>query len=108
MQDMGITAACNVTLNVPRLKEAEMHTVFTSLAAFHPTEVILFLKGNLLSGRGPRSDALQVDMAVASLLDPEMPIKRLLLLLDMARQDMKGQEHIPIAHWSQVVREIQT
>lgn len=41
---------------------------------------------------------LQVEEAVAHLLDPEVPMKRLLLLLEMASQNVKG-PRIPMDHW---------
>ena len=45
-------------------------------------------------------------MAVASLLEPELPIKRLLLLLEMARQAAPGSPTIPLQHWAQVLRDL--
>ncbi len=51
---------------------------------------------------------LQVNMAVASLIESEMPVKRLLLLLDMARQDVAAGAPIPLAKWNQTIRDIST
>jgi len=65
MADLGAAAAFNVALNVPRLREPEARTVLVGLDAFAPEEV---------------------DMAIAALMEPEVPIKRLLMLLEMARQ----------------------
>lgn len=45
-------------------------------------------------------------MAVASLIESEMPIKRLLLLLDMARQDVAAGAPIPLQKWNQTIRDI--
>jgi vesicle-fusing ATPase len=39
MEDMGIAAAFNVVLHVPRLHEPEIRTVLTALDAFDPAEV---------------------------------------------------------------------
>ncbi len=47
-----------------------------------------------------------MEMAVASLLDSEVPIKRILLLVDMARQSVPEGYAIPIARWTQVIRDI--
>ena len=47
-----------------------------------------------------------MDMAVASLIDASMSMKRLLLLIDMARQGLPEGAPIPIAKWSQVVRDV--
>ena len=49
---------------------------------------------------------LQMDMAVASLIDTSMSMKRLLLLIDMARQGLPEGTPIPIAKWSQVIRDV--
>lgn len=48
----------------------------------------------------------QVDAAVASLLEPEISIKRLLLLLEMARQGVDQDAQIPVLHWNQVLRDL--
>ena len=50
---------------------------------------------------------LQLDMAAASLLESEVPMKRLLLLVDMARQTVPEGYAIPIARWTQVIRDIE-
>ena len=49
---------------------------------------------------------VQLEMAVASLIEPEMPIKRLLLLLEMARQAAPASPTIPVQHWAQVLRDL--
>ena len=43
---------------------------------------------------------------MASLIEPEMPIKRLLLLLEMARQAAPNSQTIPVQHWAQVLRDL--
>lgn len=73
MQEMELAAAFNVALHVPRLNAAEQKSVLQQLGAFS----------------GP-----DVDAAVAELLDPEVPMKRLLLLLDLARQGQADRKSV--------------
>mmetsp|Transcript_18438 Transcript_18438/g.48129 ORF Transcript_18438/g.48129 Transcript_18438/m.48129 type:complete len:721 (+) Transcript_18438:239-2401(+) len=75
---MDLTSAFQVCLSVPALREPDIKSVFRAVNAFRPEEI---------------------DEAVAHLLEPEMPIKRLLLLLEMARQDVTGPT-IPMEHWT--------
>ena len=49
---------------------------------------------------------LQVNMAVASLIESQMPIKRLLLLLDIARQDVPAGSPTPLMNWNQTIRDV--
>lgn len=44
-------------------------------------------------------------MAVASLLEPEMAIKRLLLLLQLAREGLQDGQAIPMKQWQQILRD---
>lgn len=44
-------------------------------------------------------------MAVASLLEPEMSIKRLLLLLELAREGLQDGQPIPMQQWQQILRD---
>ncbi|KAK9852554.1 hypothetical protein WJX84_006225 [Apatococcus fuscideae] len=85
MQDMGVSSAFNFVLHVPRLREPEIKSVLAAMKTFQPHEM---------------------EMAVASLLDSEVPIKRILLLVDMARQSVPEGYAIPIARWTQVIRDI--
>jgi vesicle-fusing ATPase len=62
-EDMGLTAAFNVSLHCPLLNAKDAEAVLKQLGAFEPHEV---------------------DAAVA-LLDHETPIKKLFMLLEMAR-----------------------
>lgn len=39
MEDMGIAATCNVCLNVPALREADVRAVLAELKAFAPQDV---------------------------------------------------------------------
>ncbi|KAL3153125.1 hypothetical protein ABBQ38_012143 [Trebouxia sp. C0009 RCD-2024] len=87
MEDMEVTTTFNVVLHVPKLKEMEITAVLKAINAFAPNEV---------------------SMAVASLIESEMPVKRLLLLLDMARQDVAAGAPIPLAKWNQTIRDIST
>jgi vesicle-fusing ATPase len=64
LDEMAVTATFNVVLNVPVLAPDDTRRVLAAVDAFSPNEL---------------------DSAVA-LLDTEMPIKRLLMLLEMARQ----------------------
>ena len=48
---------------------------------------------------------VQVDMAVASLLEPEMSVKRLLLLLELAREGLQDGQPIPMKQWQQILRD---
>jgi len=45
-------------------------------------------------------------MAVASLIESQMPIKRLLLLLDIARQDVPAGIPTPLMKWNQTIRDV--
>ena len=47
-----------------------------------------------------------MEAAAAYLAEPETPIKRLLLLLDLARQGVPEGSHIPLERWSQVLRDL--
>lgn len=85
MEEMEITAAFNVVQHVPRLKEAEIRAVFLTLGCFERHEV---------------------DAAVQSLLGQQMPIKRLLLLLELARQGVPDGAFIPLQRWNQVLQDI--
>jgi len=49
---------------------------------------------------------VQVNMAVASLIESQMPIKRLLLLLDIARQDVPAGSPAPLMKWNQTIRDV--
>ncbi|KAL4857940.1 Vesicle-fusing ATPase [Chlorella vulgaris] len=86
MQDMELASAFNVALHVPRLTQPEQRSVLQQLGAF----------------AGP-----DLDIAVAELPDLEVPIKRLLLLLDLARQGQAEDERATsLARWSQVLRDL--
>ena len=90
MDDLGIAGAFNVCLTVPRLREPEMRAVLTALDAFAPADV---------------------DLAISALMEVEVPIKRLLMLLEMARQSGGGEgggQRISITHWNQVLRDMAT
>lgn len=68
LDDMAVTAVFNVVMNVPVLAPEDTRRVLLAVDAFAPHEV---------------------ESAVA-LMDSEMPIKRLLMLLEMARQGADG------------------
>ncbi|CAL8461921.1 g1452 [Coccomyxa elongata] len=85
MEDMGIAATCNVCLHVPALREADVRAVLAALQAFAPTDL---------------------DAAVASLAEQEVPMKRLLLLVDLARQGVPDGQHISLQRWIQVLTDL--
>ncbi len=68
LDDMAVTAVFNVVMNVPVLASDDTRRVLAAIDAFSPAEL---------------------ESAVA-LLASEMPIKRLLMLLEMARQGTAG------------------
>eukprot|EP00192_Tetraselmis_astigmatica_P006746 CAMPEP_0117653924 /NCGR_PEP_ID=MMETSP0804-20121206/3461_1 /TAXON_ID=1074897 /ORGANISM="Tetraselmis astigmatica, Strain CCMP880" /LENGTH=722 /DNA_ID=CAMNT_0005460153 /DNA_START=175 /DNA_END=2343 /DNA_ORIENTATION=- len=75
---MDLSQAFNVCFNVPALREPDIKAVLIEVGAF---------------------DASEVDEAVSFLLDSEVPMKRLLLLLEMARQDQTSGQRIPMERW---------
>ncbi|KAK9840836.1 hypothetical protein WJX81_007964 [Elliptochloris bilobata] len=85
MADMGLADAFNVALHVPAVRDAEVATVLKALNAFEPS---------------------QVGAAVAGLAEAEVPIKRLLLLVDLARQGVPAGAPIPLERWHQVLRDL--
>ena len=49
----------------------------------------------------------QLEVAAQELEDGAMPIKRLLLLLDLARQGLEeGERAVPISRWTQVIQDL--
>ena len=55
----------------------------------------------------PLASLAQLGAAVAELVDPEVPIKRLLLLLDLARQGQPEEERAAsLTRWAQVLRDL--
>ena len=127
MQEMELAAAFNVALHVPALTQPEQRSVLQQLGAFEGDDVS---GGRGSGGRGvvlpatsrtvfaSRWDTgltlhvrpllvLQLDAAVAELTDPRVPIKRLLLLLDLARQGQAEEERAAsLARWAQVLRDL--
>ncbi len=55
---------------------------------------------------GPGCCDMQLDAAVASLAEQEVPMKRLLLLVDLARQGVPDGQHIPLQRWIQVLTDL--
>ena len=49
---------------------------------------------------------LQLEAAASCLTEAEVPIKRLLLLLDLARQGVPEGSHIPLERWMQVLHDL--
>ena len=49
----------------------------------------------------------QLDVATTELLEPEVPVKRLLLLVELARQGLEaGQRAVPLARWTQIIQDL--
>jgi vesicle-fusing ATPase len=49
---------------------------------------------------------VQLEAAVACLAEAEVPMKRLLLLVDLARQGVPEGQYIPVHRWSQVLTDL--
>jgi vesicle-fusing ATPase len=50
---------------------------------------------------------MQLDVAVQELGDVRMPVKKLLLLVDLARQGLQpGQEDVSLQRWTAVVQDL--
>jgi hypothetical protein len=50
---------------------------------------------------------VQLEEAVGTLLDVDMPMKRLLLLFDLARQGLpEGQLAVPVGRWAKVIQDL--
>lgn len=49
---------------------------------------------------------VQLQAAVASLAEAEVPMKRLLLLVDLARQGVADGQYIPLDRWTQVLTDL--
>ncbi|CAK9857484.1 unnamed protein product [Sphagnum jensenii] len=88
LESMSLLDAFNVHLNVPQLKPADMKQVLKELDVFDPADI---------------------DNAVTA-LDEEIPIKRLLMLIEMAAQGgdeganvYKGHHKIELAHFFEIV-----
>jgi vesicle-fusing ATPase len=93
LESMSLLDAFNVHLNVPQLKPADMKQVLKELDVFDPADI---------------------DNAVTA-LDEEVPIKRLLMLIEMAAQGgdeganvYKGHHKIELAHFFECLQGINT
>jgi len=90
MEMLEVTSAFNVTLHVPQLKSEETKRVLLQTESFSPSEV---------------------DGAV-SMLEPDMPIKRLLMLLEMAQHSGKAQDvqssngRIALTRWVECIQDL--
>jgi len=74
LENMGLLESFNVHLEVPKLRPSDMREVFESQQLFDPSDI-----GNALQALGP-----------------EMPIKRLLMLVEMAVQGKQGEDAVAI------------
>eukprot|EP00889_Picochlorum_renovo_P000126 jgi/Picre1/27156/NNA_000125.t1 len=85
MEDMDVTSTFNVQIHVPQLTRSEMKAVLLHQRAFSQAHV---------------------DIAVQEVPDGTS-IKRLLLLLDLARQGLPAEQmEIPISNWTSVIQEL--
>ena len=88
LESMDMTSAFDVSLHVPTLKKDDTRNVLNKLDVFAANDV---------------DKALQ-------LIDDDMPIKRLLTLLEMAKQDRSGagavEGHIPMEQFAECMADI--
>ena len=88
LESMDMTSAFDVSLHVPTLTREDTRNVLSALDVFAPGDV---------------EKALQ-------LIDEDMPIKRLLTLLEMAKQDRSGagavEGHIPMEQFAECMADI--
>jgi vesicle-fusing ATPase len=85
MADMDVAQTFNAALHVPALSRAEQAAVLSQVGAFTGAELEVAV---LEVGEG-------------------VPVKRLLLLVDLARQGQGEEETgVPIARWTQVIRDL--
>ena len=88
LDSMDMMSAFDVSLHVPTLRKDDTRNVLTKLDAFRAEDV---------------EKALQ-------LIDDEMPMKRLLTLIEMAKQDRTGsgavQGHIPMEQFAECMADI--
>ena len=77
-EDMGLNAAFNVSLHVPMLSADETAAVLRQLGAFTDADL---------------PNACQ---ALQALMGDQIPIKRLFMLIDMARHGQAGAKHEPM------------
>lgn len=84
MDQMEISAAFNVELNVPALSEGDIHNVLRQIGAFEESDI---------------------DGAVA-MLEDTLPIKKLLMLLEMARQGVGEESKIPLHRFAECLSDL--
>ncbi|KAG2433336.1 hypothetical protein HXX76_008400 [Chlamydomonas incerta] len=88
MESMSINEVFNVSLHVPSLRVDEMVKVMRSLDVFSVMDI-------------PQA----VDL-LTSIHSKVVPMKKLLLWVEMARQDVPEGQKIPLARWEQVLRDL--
>ena len=86
MEQLGVAETFNVVLNVPTLRSEESRAVLEHLNVLAPSDV---------------------DAALA-MLDTAMPVKRLLMLVEMAahKHNTAAGVHVPIDRFLQCVEEL--
>lgn len=123
---LEVTSAFNVTLHVPQLKSDETKRVLLQTESFSPSEVTpagrRAMATHLTRWSSPPccshhlhvyscTICAQVDGAV-SMLEPDMPIKRLLMLLEMAQHSGKSQDvlssngRITLTRWVECIQDL--
>eukprot|EP00878_Enallax_costatus_P019245 GHUV01020299.1.p1 GENE.GHUV01020299.1~~GHUV01020299.1.p1 ORF type:complete len:671 (+),score=177.44 GHUV01020299.1:714-2726(+) len=89
LDQMGLTAAFNVQLHVPSLKGSEVEKVMQQANSFAPQEL-------------PQAVSIMTDYC-----GNVVPIKKLLLWLEMARQELdEPNSTIPLSAWDKVLRDL--
>mmetsp|Transcript_17599 Transcript_17599/g.52878 ORF Transcript_17599/g.52878 Transcript_17599/m.52878 type:complete len:742 (+) Transcript_17599:405-2630(+) len=94
MEDMGVAVTFDNLLHVPLLQENEVAEVLKSQRAFFPNELDMAIE--------VIKTAQQAEFAA------QLPIKRLLQRLEMARSsaDLGDGQEIPLERWKQVIQDM--
>lgn len=88
VESMGLSEVFNVSLHVPALRVDEIVRVVRHLDVFNIADI---------------PDAVEY---LTSITSKQVPIKKLLLWLELARQDVQPGEKIPLDKWQTVLRDL--
>ncbi len=88
IESMGLSDVFNVSLHVPALRVDEVVRVIRSLEVFELRDI---------------PEAVE---ALTSSAGKQVPIKKLLLWLEMAKQDVAAGQKISLARWKQVLADL--
>ncbi|KAL6751966.1 N-ethylmaleimide sensitive fusion protein [Haematococcus lacustris] len=88
MESMGINEVFNVSLHVPSLRVDEIVRVVRSLDVFSLPDI---------------PDAVD---ALTSHVGKTVPIKKLLLWVELAKQDVEADQKIPLQRWQETLRDL--